>query len=126
VGLSGMWTLREGPWEPVRHGDIERPGGAVRHGDLEAVEDFLAIGRDVNAADEKGRTPLHYCVAYWNPDIAELLLEAGANLEALVGTRPSLLQIPFSPDLNANSTMLKTHCFGARLAPTSCFQSNYC
>eukprot|EP00884_Botryococcus_braunii_P019555 jgi/Botrbrau1/6283/Bobra.0129s0028.1 len=55
---------------------------AAKHGDLEAVEDFLAIGRDVNAADDKGRTPLHYCVAYWNPDIADLLLQAGADVEA--------------------------------------------
>ncbi len=68
-----------------------------RHGDLEAVEDFLAIGRDVNAADDKGRTPLHYCVAYWNPDIADLLLREGANVEAQVrASNPNTTRAPFS------------------------------
>lgn len=65
-------------------------GGGSRYQDLEAVEDFLAIGRDVNAADEKGRTPLHYCVAYWSHSIADQLLEAGANLEAQVGRPPMM------------------------------------
>ena len=31
-----------------------------RHGDIEAVEDFIAIGRDINEKDKDGRTPLHY------------------------------------------------------------------
>ena len=31
-----------------------------RQGDIEAVEDFIAIGRDVNEKDKDGRTPLHY------------------------------------------------------------------
>lgn len=60
---------------------------------MEAVEDFLAIGRDVNAPDEKGRTPLHYCVAYWSRSIADLLLEAGANLEAQVGNLPGIVHV---------------------------------
>lgn len=33
---------------------------AARYGDEEAVEDFLAIGKDVNEADKEGRTPIHY------------------------------------------------------------------
>jgi ankyrin repeat protein len=55
-----------------------------RYGDLEAVEDFLAIGRDVNACDDKKRSPLHYSVAYWKPGVADALLEAGADVEAQV------------------------------------------
>jgi ankyrin repeat protein len=58
---------------------------SLRYGDLEACEDFIAIGRDVNAADAENRTPLHYAVAYNHPDILEALLEAGADLE--VGER---------------------------------------
>ena len=43
-----------------------RPTSAVmrRYGDTEAIEDFLAIGKDVNAGDDQGRTALHYAVAY--------------------------------------------------------------
>lgn len=31
---------------------------AAKYGDLEAVEDFIAIGKDVNMKDDVGRTPL--------------------------------------------------------------------
>jgi hypothetical protein len=31
---------------------------AAKYGDMEAVEDFIAIGKDVNMKDEVGRTPL--------------------------------------------------------------------
>lgn len=53
-----------------------------RYGDLEAAEDFIAIGRDVNAADPDGRTPLHYAVAYNQHDVLAALIDASANLEA--------------------------------------------
>lgn len=36
---------------------------AARYGDLEAVEDFIAIGKEVTTADKEGRTPLHYAAA---------------------------------------------------------------
>lgn len=55
---------------------------AAKAGDLEAVEDFVAIGRDVNELDEGARTPLHFAVAYGHADIAKELLGAGANVEA--------------------------------------------
>lgn len=54
-----------------------------RHGDLEAAEDFIAIGKDVNAADPDGRTPLHYAVAYDRQDILKVLVDATPNLEAV-------------------------------------------
>lgn len=52
---------------------------------MEAVQDFVAIGRDVNEQDEGGRSPLHYAVAYAHADIVDELLEAGASLAAQVG-----------------------------------------
>jgi len=55
-----------------------------RHGDLEAVEDFIAVGRDVNESDGGKRTPLHYAVAYNHADIVDELIAHGANLEAQV------------------------------------------
>lgn len=57
---------------------------SCRYGDLEAVQDFLAIGKDVNEADADGRSPLHYAVAYSQGEVMEELLSSGANLEARV------------------------------------------
>ena len=39
--------------------DVDNLWDAAKYGDLEAVEDFLAIGKDVSMADEEKRTPLH-------------------------------------------------------------------
>ncbi|BDA42610.1 probable Myotrophin at C-terminar half [Coccomyxa sp. Obi] len=55
---------------------------AAKHGDLEAVQDFLAIGKDVNERDGDGRSALHYAVAYSHGDIVEELISSGADLEA--------------------------------------------
>ena len=55
-----------------------------RYGDLEAVEDFIAVGKDVNESDQDGRTALHYAVAYNYADIAAELISNGASLEAQV------------------------------------------
>ena len=55
---------------------------AAKAGDLEAVEDCVAIGRDVNEVDEGQRTPLHFAVAYGHADITRELLNSGAKLDA--------------------------------------------
>lgn len=47
-----------------------------RYGDEEAVEDFLAIGKDPNEGDAQGRTALHYATAYDQAIIARMLLGA--------------------------------------------------
>ena len=57
---------------------------ACRYGDLEAVEDFIAIGKDVNESDGEQRTPLHYAVAYNHEKIVDELHASGADLEAKV------------------------------------------
>jgi len=50
------------------------------------VEDFIAIGKDINARDSSSRTPIHYAIAFGKGDTGEeifdLLLEAGADLTA--------------------------------------------
>lgn len=55
---------------------------AAKAGDLEAVEDFVAIGRDVDETDEGGRTPLHFAVAYGHAAVARELLSSGASVDA--------------------------------------------
>lgn len=54
---------------------------AARYGDLEAIEDFIAIGK-VDSTDDKGRTALHYAVAYDQGPSALLLLENGVDVNA--------------------------------------------
>jgi ankyrin repeat protein len=61
--------------------DIDTPRHICRYGDMEAVEDFLAVGKDVNMQDAEGRTPLHYAAAHDNTRIAQALVDAGADLE---------------------------------------------
>lgn len=41
-----------------------------------------ASSQDVSAGDNEARTPLHYAAGYNHAEIAVMLLEAGANLEA--------------------------------------------
>eukprot|EP00210_Caulerpa_lentillifera_P002097 g2012.t1 len=55
---------------------------AAKYGDLEAVEDFLAIGKDPNLVDEFDRTPLHFAVSIQHLEIIEVLISSNANLEA--------------------------------------------
>ena len=58
---------------------------------MEAVEDFLAIGKDVNMRDDEDRTPLHYAVAYSHETVVEELLANGADMAAKV--QPDILGI---------------------------------
>jgi hypothetical protein len=71
------------PRPPVAVGaDINSLFDAAKAGDLEAVEDFLAIGKDPGEADEGGRTPLHAAAAYDRLEAAAELIKAGAPLDA--------------------------------------------
>lgn len=56
---------------------------AAKYGDLEGAEDFIAIGKDVNAVDAEARTPLHFAAGAAHLEIAEALVAAGAQLEAV-------------------------------------------
>lgn len=56
---------------------------AAKYGDLEGAEDFIAIGKDVNAVDAEERSPLHFAAGAAHLEIAEALIDAGANLESV-------------------------------------------
>lgn len=55
---------------------------AAKYGDIEAVEDFLAIGKDVKMKDAEGRTALHYACGFGHDEIARMLMESGGEVEA--------------------------------------------
>ena len=55
---------------------------AVRRGDVEAVRSLVRQGVDVNSAQGDGLTPLHLAATSGGAEIADILVYAGANLEA--------------------------------------------
>ncbi|MYH08822.1 MAG: hypothetical protein F4143_01400 [Gemmatimonadales bacterium] len=58
---------------------------AAMRGDLDAVRSLLVAGEDVNGALGDGMTALHWAAMKGRLDLAEVLIDAGADLEA--GTR---------------------------------------
>ena len=56
---------------------------AAHEGNIEAVKKHLASGADLNTKDSEDGTPLHH--AAWNDhkEVAELLIEKGAVVNAL-------------------------------------------
>src|SRR5438105_10618534 len=55
---------------------------AAMQADAAAVRALLQQGADVNAAEGDGMTALHWAAEHGDPDLASLLLKAGANTRA--------------------------------------------
>ena len=53
-------------------------------GNIEAVKQHLAAGTDVNAKASNG-TPLHLAATFGHKEIAELLIDKGADVNAMGG-----------------------------------------
>jgi len=82
--LGGAQSSPAQPAAPSADGpEINNLMDAAKYGDLEAIEDFVAIGKDVNGGDEESRTPLHFAAAHCQPVAISMLVEAGANLESV-------------------------------------------
>lgn len=50
-------------------------------GDLDGIRELLDSGTDVNFHDTDGRTSLHVAACQGRPDVVELLLERGADVD---------------------------------------------
>ena len=57
---------------------------ATRAGNTEVVKQHLATGTDVNARNNNGYTPLHWAAVRDRKEIAELLIAAGADVNAKI------------------------------------------
>ena len=55
---------------------------ASQRDDVRAVENILASGADVNYGNSVGQTALHIACIWGNASAADLLIEAGANVNA--------------------------------------------
>ena len=55
---------------------------AVKKGDAKTVSKMVAEKKDVNIANKYGDSPLHMAIYKKRPDIAAILLNAGADIEA--------------------------------------------
>merc|ERR1719326_1189766 len=53
---------------------------AARRGDLQRLQEYLADGKDVNAKDFKGVTPLGYAVGHDQLSVVKVLIDAKANV----------------------------------------------
>lgn len=67
------------PFGPLKMHPIQ---GAAASGSLDAVKELLAKRADPNAADINGGTALHAALLYGKEDIAKLLVEKGASVNA--------------------------------------------
>merc|ERR1712094_30475 len=58
---------------------------AAKRGDLQKLQAFLQDGKDVNAKDFKGVTPLGYAVGHDQLSIVKVLIDAKANVNEVDG-----------------------------------------
>ncbi|MBN9382121.1 MAG: ankyrin repeat domain-containing protein [Chitinophagaceae bacterium] len=67
-------------------GELEELVEAIKRGDLEQVRTILdQQGQLVHGKDSTGATPLHYATMYGHRQVAELLIERGADINSMDG-----------------------------------------
>lgn len=73
--------------------DVGELSLAAAAGDAAKVADLLTNGANINETDHGGNTPLYYAVRRGHPEVAELLLQHGANANLFnsQGVTPKLM-----------------------------------
>ena len=56
-------------------GEVEK-----REPNLNLISDLIALGANLDWQDDYGRTALHHCGQYDHPEIARMLIDAGADV----------------------------------------------
>ena len=109
--IAALVLVGCGPSEPL---DISIHD-AARIGDIEAVKQHLAAGTDVNAKKQGGlgETPLHYAAKERRTEIVKLLINKGANVNAIGDGRTPLRHLIGSAgpvkETEAISKLLRKH-----------------
>jgi len=62
--------------------DFNKFAKFIRQNNLTKIDDLIKRGKDINATNENGMTPLLYCLQQRNVEIAEVFINAGANVNA--------------------------------------------
>jgi uncharacterized protein len=94
--LSSLWlalTLAQIAPSPTEINTYQGLFAAVAKGDLEQVTKLIAHGANLEERDAHERTPLLVAAHLSHDDVAEVLLEAGANPNALDAQRYDLITI---------------------------------
>jgi len=81
---------------------------AADAGNIGAVKKHLASGEDVNAQDPELATPLHYAASTGHKEVAELLIEKGATVNAL-GVHGTPLDNAIRQNHNEVADLLRKH-----------------
>ena len=89
---------------------------------IEAIKQYLAIGKDVDARDKQDKTPLQHAVFWGHKEIVELLIAKGADINAkdnagnttlhwaVIGRKNEMVELLIlnGADVNAKSSSGKT------------------
>lgn len=81
----------------------------VRDHNVEKIHKMLADGADVNEKDWLGYAPLHWAVYFGYPDVAELLLDSGANPNLISDTGRTPHVIAKAMDYQQIANLLHKH-----------------
>ena len=88
LALPSQGLSQEAPEKPI--------WDAASDGDIEAIEAHIAAETDLNEQNETGYTPLHYGVMKTRPGVVALLLEAGADPDAVNNQAKTPLDLAIS------------------------------
>jgi hypothetical protein len=81
--VDNVNDVDEFDWTPLHY--------AAHSGNVDCVEYCIEMGAIVNTRAQEGWTPLHYASLYrWNVDVARVLLDAGAIIDASHATEDSI------------------------------------